>query len=78
MDASENAITQLRSLQPLANSLQRLYLADNRINSLGTLQSFTQLRQLDLSHNRIEVRPFWNWVQISHFPISSNSLHWMN
>jgi len=66
MDASENAISQLRSFQPLASSLQRLFLADNRINSLGALQSFIQLRALDLSHNRIEA---------IHSGIGSNFIH---
>jgi Leucine-rich repeat (LRR) protein len=38
--------------------LEYLNLSDNRINSLDTINNFTNLINLDLSHNRIEVKLF--------------------
>uniref|UniRef100_A0A183BIB4 Death domain-containing protein n=1 Tax=Globodera pallida TaxID=36090 RepID=A0A183BIB4_GLOPA len=58
IDASQNELIQMRSLFPLSHNLVQLNLSDNRISSLGSLNSFVCLQTLDLSHNRIE-----------HFPV---------
>uniref|UniRef100_A0A914H4V5 Uncharacterized protein n=1 Tax=Globodera rostochiensis TaxID=31243 RepID=A0A914H4V5_GLORO len=57
IDASQNELIQMRSLFPLSHNLVQLNLSDNRISSLGSLNSFVCLQTLDLSHNRIEHFP---------------------
>lgn len=55
IDASQNELTQLQQFLQLIQTLKKLNLADNRINSIGCLDTFVNLQWLNFSHNRIEV-----------------------
>lgn len=51
LSLNNTGLKNLTSLEFYANSLQRLYLSDNRINSAHGLQNLTNLVELDLSNN---------------------------
>nr|CAD2187727.1 unnamed protein product [Meloidogyne enterolobii] len=57
IDASQNELTQLQQFLQLIQTLKKLNLADNRMNSLGCLDTFVNLQWLNFSHNRIENLP---------------------
>uniref|UniRef100_A0A915N575 Uncharacterized protein n=1 Tax=Meloidogyne javanica TaxID=6303 RepID=A0A915N575_MELJA len=57
IDTSQNELTQLQQFLQLIQTLKKLNLSDNRINSLGCLDTFVNLQWLNFSHNRIENLP---------------------
>ncbi|KAL3085165.1 hypothetical protein niasHS_010234 [Heterodera schachtii] len=75
INVSHNELSQMRCLSPLASHLVHLRLTDNRISSLGSLNSFCFLQTLDLSHNRIEHFPVLDQLsRLRHLNLASNHL----
>lgn len=77
--STAESLVSLRSLPPLARSLRRLYLGENRLTDdvLHPLSALRELRVLNLSFNNIQELPssfFRNLVSLEEIYLSGNKL----